>query len=199
MRHVALLLLLLTAACSTTAVTLPYTPTATVQPAVRPTVAGVNVIDAREEKDPRWIGAIRGGYGNPIKNVTTVRPVKDEVESAFRDALAARGLLAPVGAAYRLDVVVKRLSCNQVARRGGHAIFTVALVDPRSNRTVYNDQAESRVVTGSLITFDAGVFASVDDLREVTVRAMSQAIDQALNKPGFVETAQRLQVAQAMP
>lgn len=199
MRHLALLLLLSTAACSTTAVTLPYAPTAAVQPAARPTVAAISVTDAREERNPTWIGAIRGGYGNPLKNVTTVRPVKDEVETAFRDALAARGLLAPAGAPYRLDVAVRRLSCNQLARREGHAIFAVALVDARSSRTVYQDIAESRVVTGSIITFDAGLFASVDDLREVAIRAMNQAIDQALNKPGFIEAAQRLQVAQALP
>ena len=199
MRRLALLLLLSIAACSTTAVTLPYAPTAAVQPAARATVTAVNVTDAREERNPTWIGAIRGGFGQPIKNVTTARPVKDEVETAFRDALAARGLLAPAGAPYRLDVAVRRLSCNQIARREGYATFAVALVDVRSSRTVYQDVAESRVVTGSVITFDAGLLASVDDLREVAMRAMSQAIDQALNKPGFVEAAQRLQVAQALP
>ena len=197
MRILALLLLLPTAACSTTAVTLPYAPTAAVQTAARPTVAVVAVTDVRAEKDPTWIGAIRGGYGNPLKNVTTVRPVRDEVEAAFRDALTARGLLAPGGAAYRLDVEVKRLSCNQLARREGHATFAVALVDARSGRTVYRDEAEARVVTGSIITFDAGLFASVEDLRDVARQAMSQAIDQALNRPGFVAAVQRVQVARA--
>jgi hypothetical protein len=31
------------------------------------TIAQVTVKDNRKEADPTWIGAIRGGFGNPLK------------------------------------------------------------------------------------------------------------------------------------
>ena len=40
-----------------------------------------------------WLGAIRGGYGNPLKKLYTDRPVSEVVEQAFTDALQARKLL----------------------------------------------------------------------------------------------------------
>ena len=120
MRHPALLLLPLLAACGTATVSLPYTPTAAIQPAARPTIASVAVTDGRSETNPTWLGAVRGGYGNVVKTVATARPVKDEVAAAFTSALAARGLLASSGAApYRLDVIVNGLSVNQWMRSDG--------------------------------------------------------------------------------
>lgn len=200
MRHLALLLLLSMAACGTTATSLPYSPTAAIQQAPRATIGAVAVTDARGESNPNWVGAIRDGVGIPVKRLTTTRPVRDEVATAFIDALTARGLLAPGGPApYRLDVIVNRLSCNQYNRREGHATFTVSLVDSRSGQTVLQDKAESRVVTGSIITFEKGIFGSVDELRAVTIQAMNQAIDEALNRPGFVAAAGALRVARAGP
>ena len=40
-------------------------------------------------------------------------------------------------------------------------------------------------VNGSLVIFDAGVFASLADLRAITIEAMTEAIDQSRDKPGF--------------
>lgn len=198
MRHSALLLLLSLAACGATAVNLPYAPTAAIQPAARPTVGAITVTDARGEKDPTWLGAIRGGYGNVAASVTTVRPVKDEVEAAFRDALSARGLLATGAAApYRFDVTVNRLSCNHYFVGDGQAMFTVALIDVRTNQPVYQDKTEAKVAADSSFTLSTARL--VDNVRVATISAMNQAIDEALNRPAFVAAVQSVRVAQAGP
>ena len=51
------------------------------------------VVDRRPD-GPYWLGAIRGGYGNPLKTLETEPPVKDLVAKALEDALTARSLLA---------------------------------------------------------------------------------------------------------
>lgn len=41
--------------------------------------------------DATWLGAIRGGYGNPLKNLESNVPVSQLVQDAFSSALKARG------------------------------------------------------------------------------------------------------------
>jgi len=48
-------------------------------------------VDARGEP-ANWLGAIRGGFGNPLKNLESDRPVADIVGAAFADGLRARGV-----------------------------------------------------------------------------------------------------------
>ncbi len=179
----AILLLVFLSACSTTASDLTYAPIAPVVPQASPEVATVTVADARDEKDPTYIGAIRGGYGNPLKTLTTVQPASEEVKTAFIAALQARGLYG-AGAPATLDVTLKQLSGNWYARHEGHTIFTLTLND-KSGRAVFHDDEDVLKIAGSLITFDAGMFASTDDLRAIVELSMNTAIDQALDKPAF--------------
>lgn len=183
-----LLLALLLGACSTTTVALSYdTPPPPAQVAPDPVISRVDATDARNEPDPRWIGAIRGGFGNPLKNVQADAPVAQVVAQGFRQALAARGLLAAQGRGrYDLDVTVVRLDCDQYHRREGNADFRVVLTDRRSGRVIYRDEASSHLVNGSIVTFDVGIFADPLDLRAIALQAMDQAIDGILGKPEFL-------------
>ena len=124
------LLLAFLAACTSKSADLAYAPTVAVTAQVVPAIASVAVIDAREEKDPNYIGAIRGGYGNPLKTLTSALPVKDEVSAAFTSALRARGLYGS-GAPLTLAVTLKQLSGNWYARREGHTIFFADLAQQR--------------------------------------------------------------------
>src|SRR3954447_14268972 len=78
--------------CSTTPVSLSYNPAlAPAKPAAAMPVVEVNsVVDQRENTSNR-IGAIRGGFGNPLKKLETPAPVKDVVRDAFVEGLRARG------------------------------------------------------------------------------------------------------------
>ena len=49
--------------------------------------------DQRNESGPIGIGAIRSGYGNPLKVLHLSQPLAVTVGDVFRDALRARGLL----------------------------------------------------------------------------------------------------------
>ena len=82
-----------------------------------------------------------------------------------------------------------QLSSNQVARREATTAFSLELRDA-GGRLLHTDRAEVTEVNGSVITFDAGALASIEDLRAITVQAMTEAIDQALNKPAFVAATQ---------
>jgi hypothetical protein len=186
-RASSLLLALLLGACGTTTVDMPYQAAQPATSAAMPVIGQVTAADARGEPDPRWIGAIRGGYGNPLKNVQTDAPVADEVAQGFRQALAARGLLAPQGGGrYNVDVTVVQLDCNQYHRREANADFRVVVTERASGRVVYRDEVSSHLVNGSLITFDQGVFADPQDLRAIALQAQNQAIDTALDKPQLI-------------
>lgn len=176
----------LTSACSTTQTSLPYDASRAVKVAApaKAKVEVVSVIDNRKH-DANWLGAIRGGYGNPLKTLVTEGPVKDEVKSAFVQGLKARGLTGD-GSTYAMRLDVEQFDCNQYVRREAHARIDVSLVDKVSGQTAYRRKAVSDLVTGSLISLDVGVFADVEDLRKVANAALQDAVDQVLNDPAFV-------------
>ncbi|MFC3126484.1 hypothetical protein ACFOD4_15580 [Pseudoroseomonas globiformis] len=187
-RFLALGLLLGLAACGTTEASLPYSPATppVAQPGAASVVVMGTVVDEREDgrEDPRWIGTVRGGFGNPIKRLDAPEPVSEVVRKAFADALRARGLLAAgTSSRFRLDVRILDLQANQLARREGVASFRISLVNA-AGRTVLSDQAEARRMTGSFFSA-AGVFGSVDELQMVAQQAMSEAIDKLLDRPAF--------------
>ena len=93
---IKMLPLLLLAACGSTPAQLRYTPTVTVAPGDGKAHVGP-VTDQRGEPDPNWLGAVRGGFGNPFKVLHGEQPATDMVRQAFSDGLAARGMLASSG------------------------------------------------------------------------------------------------------
>jgi hypothetical protein len=196
-RRSSLLLILLLSACGTTTVGLPYDPPSSAATPPAAPVAGVPVIgrvvatDARGESDPRWLGTIRGGFGNPLKSLQTDAPAAEEVAQGFRQALAARGMLSSGAGRYNLDITVVRFDCDQYHRREANADFRLVLTDRASGRPVYQDEVSSHLVNGSMVTFNVGVFADPQDLRAIAMDVQNQAIDQALNKPGFLAALSR--------
>ena len=195
MRRLRPLSLLLTlAACSTTPVDVAYRPGAGASDSVaasrqqqqqRPVVAVGAFTDQRGE-DPNWLGSIRGGFGNPLKTLTTPEPVALVVRRAFADGLAARGLLAGSGGGrYTLTGTVQQFDATQMARREATAKVLVTLMDAATGRTILSEPFEHRVVAGSILTLRTGVFASVDELRDVAAQALNGAVDKALDSPAI--------------
>lgn len=188
-----LCLLLALAACSTTPVDVAYRPGAGAsdsatasrpQQQQRPVVAVGAFTDQRGE-DPNWLGSIRGGFGNPLKTLTTPEPVVQVVRRAFADGLASRGLLADSGGRYTLTGTVEEFDATQMTRREATAKVLLTLKDAATGRTILSEPFEHRVVAGSFVTLRTGVFASVDDLRDVAAQALNGAVDKALDSPVF--------------
>ncbi|WP_043341094.1 YajG family lipoprotein [Belnapia moabensis] len=190
MRLASLLLVGLLAACGTTQSPMAYAPTVPVSTtASRPLVTVVEPMANQRRagsNDPRWIGTIRGGYGNPVKTLEADRPVDQVVASAFSDALASRGLQAATRAGrYALAITIYQFDANQYVRREATADFGIRVTERATGREVWSDRTKAYNVDGSILSLSTGVFASVDDLKRVALRSMSEAVDTLLDKPGF--------------
>ena len=190
MRLASLLLVGLLAACGTTQSPMAYAPTVPVSTtASRPLVTVVEPVANQRRagsNDPRWIGTIRGGYGNPVKTLEADRPVDQVVASAFSDALTSRGLQAATGAGrYALAITIYQFDANQYVRREATADFGIRVTERATGREVWSDRTKAYNVDGSILSLSTGVFASVDDLKRVALRSMSEAVDTLLDKPGF--------------
>ena len=175
--------------CSTNTVDISYDTTAVArQPAVAANSVKILSVSDGRKHGSHWLGAIRGPFGSPLKTLNTPVPVKDVVENAFTTALKARGLLASTGGDYGMEVVINQFDSNQLVRREAHVRLHVSMVEFASGQQIYVADVRINKVSGSLITFDASVFADVEDLRKVANQALQEAIDQALDDPRLTET-----------
>lgn len=174
------------AACGTTAVTLKYDPANVQQAATsaQQSIAIASVMDKRKH-DPNWLGAIRGGFGNPLKTLETSMPVKDLVAAAYADGLKARGLLASDTPRYDMRVIVNQYDSNQYVRREAHIRFAITVVDKASGKELFANNIAVDKVDGSLVTLNAGIFAEVEDLRLIANQALQEAVDKTLNDANF--------------
>jgi uncharacterized lipoprotein YajG len=183
-RFVAIAVLSLTlSACSTSKGGLRYATPAT---STTTTAAGNAAIGrfADERGEPaNWLGAIRGGFGNPLKRIETEQPVADVVQSAFADALRSRGLLATEGARTRIEGTIRRLDGDKFARSESNAEIVVRVVDVGAGTTTFERTYVTATIEGSALTLKTGIFASVDELRDLIARTLSQTIDKALDDP----------------
>jgi len=185
----AAIALLSLSACVTDTVTVGYRPVAATPRAGLEPSARVDVGDFTDNRhEPaRWVGAIRGGYGNPLKTVETDKPVSDVVKDAFRQALAARGLFAENGR-FIVSGWIDKLEGDQYARREATVQLHVSVTDRIAHREVLNRPASGNQVAGSLVTLKAGVFGSVDELRLLIERVLSETVDGFVDSSAFRES-----------
>ena len=143
-------------------------------------------VDARGEP-ANWLGAIRGGYGNPLKVLETAEPVAKIVGQAFSDGVRARsgsGGAAASNRNFELRGTVRKLDCSQYVRREAHAIIDVVVVDGAGKQRLAKTYS-SDVVEGSLLNLQTGIFADVEDLRGTAQKALREVVDKALDDPAF--------------
>lgn len=170
--------------CSTTPVQMRHEAYAG-EKANNPIIAVGQFSDYRKH-DPNWLGAIRGGFGNPLKTLETPKPVKEVVRDAFQDALKQRGLLASADdAKYRLNVDVLQYDCNQFVRKEAHIKLDVKVIDLANNQQVFSDHVAVDNVEGSLLSVKTGIFASTEELRILAEKTLAQAVNDVFNNPDF--------------
>ncbi|MEJ0058141.1 MAG: hypothetical protein WDM79_00385 [Terricaulis sp.] len=151
------------------------------QPSIAP---NVEVIDAREN-DPDWFGAIRGGYGNPLKVLRTEQPIAVAVSQVFRQGLEARNLAGATDARHVLSVQLTRFDSSQYARREAHVVMTVTLKDAATGAALHQQTVTLDRVNGSILSLRTGIFASPEELRALANQTLVEGIDQALDEPAF--------------
>jgi hypothetical protein len=172
---------------------MPYTATRAIPTAAVAAGGGVAVQRVTIERvtgsvDPFWIGTIRGGFGNPLHEVNTNEPLDVVVRQAFSQALSRRGLLAAGEPRMDLLIRVREFDANRFGRSEATASFAIALRDRVSGRTAWEDEARVYNVEGSVLALDSGILASPDGLHALMLRTMNEAIDQLVDRPGFVAT-----------
>jgi hypothetical protein len=150
-----------------------------------PEIAQVVVIDARDVPD-RYVGAVMGMNGKPLKTLRSPMPVAEAVAAAFRRALATRGDMAPPPAGrYDLEVMLLQLNAEQDAERQGEADMVVRLVDRATGREVYSTRTYAESRGDNYLAVDNDVFGSPAALTRVANAVLDRAITETVDKPGF--------------
>jgi uncharacterized lipoprotein YajG len=169
-------------ACSNT-LPLNYTGTEKVS-SISAAVSSVTVSDRRGESDPTWYGAIRGGYGNPLKTLHSAKPIQNTVREAFVTALAARGVRVEPGSSGKsISVVVMDFEADSMMRSEANIRMTVTVADPATGRQLYKDEVGENPVewTGA----GGGILGSPQALQGLTERTMNRVIDEVADNPAF--------------
>jgi uncharacterized lipoprotein YajG len=168
------------AACGTTRAGISYAPSMSVTKATSAPVSVGSFIDARGEQQSNWAGAIRGGFGNPLKVLELDRPVADVVRTAFADALLARGVgPAAAGSGAQLSGVVRKFDCDQYVRREATVEIELTVLGA-GGQSKFTRVYRSNNVDGSYMTLSAGVFGSIEELRTVMEKTLRETVDKAL-------------------
>src|SRR5262249_11138725 len=159
-------------------VAVEYRPPANI--AAQPGLAAVQLgpfADARDV-DAHWLGAIRGGFGQPLKSLVTNDPVVEVVRKGFSQGLAARGLLGqPGGAPYILSATIQKFDCSQYVRREAHARIALTLTESASGKVVVSESFQRDLAIDNPNLFDAGILATTDDLQAVAAQALREIVD----------------------
>jgi hypothetical protein len=175
------------AGCGTTPVTVNYRPEPTVKPfsASLGRISAAAFVDDRGEP-PKWLGAIRGGFGNPLKVLETDEPVASLVQKAFAEGLRARRRSsADATNALEIRGNIKKLDCSQIVRREAHGIIEVAVVEAGTGRERFRRTYTADVVDASVESMSMGAFGNVEDLRRMAEQAVQQLVDKALDDPAL--------------
>lgn len=169
-------------ACTTDYVALRYAPTTPAAAVTAQTpVVSVGAFQDARGTEPTWIGAIRGGYGNPVKTLRSQGSVEQMVGDAFADGLRAHGVLAEAGQGpLELTGTIQKLDCSQYFNIEAHAHIDLRLVDRASGKERFSTRLRVDESEGG---WGPGIFGSIENLRGLLERALTTAVDRALSNP----------------
>lgn len=145
-------------------------------------VIGQVVVEDQRGTEADWLGAIRGGYGNRLKTLRTKEPTKSVVKAMYIDALGKNESTSNSTPYLTMKVVITKFDCSYYFNREAHAHVIVSLLDDKTAITKFSkafrtDEVESGV--------GAGIFGSVDTLRQLAETTMNKTIDQTLSDVDF--------------
>jgi hypothetical protein len=134
--------------------------------------------DQRGEQ-AQTLGHVRLPIGPTVDTIQTRLPVSDVVRNAFAYALEARGMLATQAAGrYSITGEIHDLRSQLLVHPYGYARIRVNVIEAASGRVVY-----TRVYEGERqsTAYRPGSGSPVPILRELTSRALQDAVDRALD------------------
>jgi len=167
-------------------VPLTYEPTGAAPVPLAMPVVAVGLVSDERGPAPDELGVATGDLGFPTRPLASEPPVARAVREALTAALMARELLAPPGH-QRFDLAVRivRLEAAEGRRQRTDADFVITLMRHGSERIIYTDEVRAIGGGRSPVSLDTAGYVPLASVAELTRRAMSLAIEQAVDKPGF--------------
>ena len=167
-------------ACTSSQVTLDYQPRpGQVVRGAPNTVVGL-FTNSRQE-GPYLLGTVRTPLGTPMEHVMTKTPVENVVANCFSHALNSRGMLTGQRRAkFVITGDVQELYCQMIVHPYAYARVRVNVLHAASGQIVF-----SRIYAGERQSnaYRPGSGSPVPMLRDLTSRALQDAVDRALDDP----------------
>jgi uncharacterized lipoprotein YajG len=179
--YLGLLCLCLLGGCSTNSVGLNYKPTSTIVPIASSTPVSVGSFVDNRGESATWFGAIRGGFGSPLKVLEATPSISVSVQSAFSQGLRDRGFQVSSSGHRQIAGVIKKLDCDQYERREATIEIEVSIIDTATGNQSFNQTFTAHNREGSVLALDAGIFGSVEKLRALAEKTLSELVDKALD------------------
>lgn len=168
---------------STSVVSLDYVPSGQMVRGA-PDFAVGQFKDKRGEH-PQVLGHVRLPVGPAVDTVQTRLPVSDIVRNAFAHGLEARGMLSQTPRPrFLLKGDIQDLRAQLLVHPYGYARIRVNVVDQASGSVVYSKVYEAERQSNA---YRPGSGSPVPALRELTSRALQEAVDRALDDPAMRE------------
>jgi hypothetical protein len=186
-QHLGLLVSLLTIAilpgCSSHMMAIKYEPSWRTTESKIPEKIHMGSVKDLRGTESNWLGAIRGGYGNPLKKLYTDQDTAQVVAAAFEDALEVRGLLGVVAdSEFRIEVELHKFDTSYYFNKEAHVNFEMMLSQVSTGKVMFSQfYRTNRKKAGA----GAGIFGNVEALASFANETLNQAIDKALDDEDF--------------
>lgn len=164
---------------STSVVSLDYVPSGQI-------VRGAPDFAVGQFKDkrgmnPQVLGHVRLPVGPAVDTMQTRLPVSDIVRNAFAHGLEARGMLSQTPRPrFLIKGDIQDLRAQLLVHPYGYTRIRVNVVDQASGGVVYSRVYEAERQSNA---YRPGSGSPVPALRELTSRALQEAVDRALDDP----------------
>ena len=170
-------------------VSIEYEPTVPVTPVcdlIQPVKLGV--FDDARGTDSRWVGVVRGGYGNILYRLASDEPTSEVIRKAMAKALSSRSvIISSNAAALTVEGEIVKLDCNYFFNREAHAHILVKVVSSIDRTTIYTHTYRTDNTEPGI---GAGVFCDIEYLANFLKNTVNETIDKACSDPAFIEALQ---------
>lgn len=139
-------------------------------------IAVGNFNDMRGEPS-KWLGAVRGGYGQTVIAFESKEPASEVVKAAVLAGLKSHGILSD-GSKKVLTGNIKRLDCNVYGRRAADAEIEMILLAENGTKLFSKTYSVSNLESLPFITGRASI---INDLNAVLNRTLTEVVDKALS------------------